>query len=108
MLKEEIYEKASKNFGTSVGVAHHISYKNKKEQINEGGIESFKIITIELEINNIICEAIMMDLYQDLQRAIYKIKKTGNKRLKETTIYNRAFKEIIKDENYITKYGEIF
>ena len=31
-----------------------------------------------------------------------------DKRLKETTIYNRAFIEITKNENYITKSGQIF
>ena len=108
MIKESTYVQAANQFGTSVGVAHVIGFKNKREQIKESGIESFKVIEPDLIINNIVCDAIEMDMYQELQRAVYKIKQRGDKRLKETTIYNRAFNEITNDENYITKSGEIF
>ena len=108
MIKESTYVQAANQFGTSVGVAHIIGFKNKREQIKESGIESFKVIEPDLIINNIVCDAIEMDMYQELQRAVYKIKQRGDKRLKETTIYNRAFNEITNDENYITKSGEIF
>ena len=108
MLKESTYVDAASAFGTPVGVAHITGYKNKKQQIEEEGIESFKTIEGDLELNAIICDAIEIGLYKELQREIYKIKQRGDKRLKETTIYNRAFNEITKDENYITKSGEIF
>ena len=105
MIKEHVYAAAATAFGTSVGVAHVIGYKNKKEQIREEGIESFKEIEPDLEINYTICDAIEINMYQELQRAIYKIRLKGDKRLKETTIYNRALIEITKNENYITKSG---
>ena len=108
MLKESTYVDAASAFGTPVGVAHITGYKNKREQIREGGIESFKTIEPELELNAMICDAIEIGLYKELQREIYKIKQRGDKRLKETTIYNRAFIEITKNENYITKSGQIF
>ena len=108
MLKEAIYSQTAEEFGTSVGVAHAIGYKNKREQIREEGIESFKVIEPDLELNMIICDAIEIGMYQELQRAIYTIRLKGDKRLKETTIYNRALIEITKDENYITKSGQIF
>ena len=108
MIKESTYTQAAEEFGTSVGVAHIIGFKNKREQIKEGGIESFKTIEPDLELNAIICDAIEIGLYQQLQREVYKIKQTGDKRLKETTIYNRAFIEITKNENYITKSGQVF
>lgn len=108
MIKESTYVQAANQFGTSVGVAHVIGFKNKREQIKESGLESFKVIEPDLIINNIICDSIEIDAYQKLQRAVYKIKQRGDKRLKETTIYNRAFNEITNDENYITKSGEIF
>lgn len=108
MLKEAIYSQTADAFGTSIGVAHTIGYKNKKEQIREGGIESFKSIEPDLELNMIICDAIEINMYQELQREIYRIKQRGDKRLKETTIYNRALIEITKNENYITKSGQIF
>lgn len=93
MIKESVYEEAANAFGTSVGVAHVIGYKNKKQQIKEEGIESFKSIEPDLEINYIICDAIELGIYQELQRAIFKLK--NNKRIKkETTLYNKAFNEI--------------
>jgi hypothetical protein len=108
MLKESTYVDAASAFGTPVGVAHITGYKNKKQQIEEEGIESFKNIEPDLELNAIICDAIEIGMYQKLQREVYKIKQRGDKRLKETTIYNRAFIEITKNENYITKSGQVF
>jgi hypothetical protein len=108
LLKETTYSQAAEEFGTSVGVAHAIGYKNKREQIQEEGVESFKRIEPDLELNAIICDAIEINMYQELQREIYRIRLKGDKRLKETTIYNRALIEITKDENYITKSGQIF
>ena len=108
MLKESTYVDAASAFGTPVGVAHITGYKNKKQQIEEEGIESFKTIEGDLELNAIICDTIEIGLYKELQREIYKIKQRGDKRLKETTIYNRAFIEITKNENYITKSGQVF
>jgi hypothetical protein len=108
MIKESIFVEAADNFGTSVGVAHIIGYKNKKQQIVEEGVESFKKIEPDLEINAIVCDAIEIGIYQELQREIYKIKQKRDKRLKEITIYIRAFNEITNDENYITKSGQIF
>lgn len=108
MLKDKVYVDAADEFGASVGVAHIIGYKNKKEQIKEVGVESYKAIEPDLEINYIIQDAIEINQYQQLQREIFKIRQKGDKRLKETTIYNRAFNEITKNENYITKSGEIF
>jgi hypothetical protein len=108
MIKESTYEQAAEEFGTSIGVAHIIGFKNKKEQIQEEGVESFKTIEPDLELNAMICDAIEINMYHQLQREIYKIKQRGDKRLKETTIYSRAFIEITKNENYITKSGQIF
>ena len=107
MIKEHVYEEAAQNFGTSVGVAHIIGFKNKKQQIKEEGIESFKSIEPDLEINYTIIDAIEIGKYQELQRAIYRLR--NNKRIKkETTLYNKAWREITNDENYITKSGPIF
>ena len=91
MIKEETYNQVAIEFATAIGVAHVIGYKNKREQIKEGGVESFKKIEPDLEINAIVCDAIEFDLYQELQRSIYEIRQT-KKKLKEITIYRRAFK----------------
>ena len=91
MIKEETYNQVANTFQTSIGVAHIIGFKTKKEQIKEAGVESFKKIEPDLEINAIVCDAIEFDLYQSLQRAVYEIRQT-KKNLKEITIYRRAFK----------------
>jgi hypothetical protein len=91
MIKEETYNQVATEFATAIGVAHIIGFKTKKEQIKEEGVESFKVIEPDLEINAIVCDAIEFDLYKELQREIYGIRQT-KKKLKEITIYRRAFK----------------
>jgi len=95
MIKESVYAEAATAFGTSIGVAHVIGYKNKREQIKEGGIESFKKIEGDLEMNYIILDAIDENKYQELQREVYKIKQRGDKRLKEKTIYRKALEIVL-------------
>jgi hypothetical protein len=92
MIKEETYNQVAEEFQTSIGVAHIIGFKTKKDQIKEEGVESFKIIEPDLEINAIVCDAIEFDLYKELQREVYRIRQT-KKKLKEITIYRRAFKQ---------------
>lgn len=91
MIKEETYNQVATEFATAIGVAHIIGFKTKREQIKEGGVDSFKRIEPDLEINAIVCDAIEFDLYQQLQRSVYEIRQT-KKKLKEITIYRRAFK----------------
>lgn len=95
MLKEVTYTQAAEEFGTSIGVAHNIGYKNKSQQIKEEGIESFKSIESDLEVNYIILDAIDENKYQELQREVYKIKQKGDKRLKEKTIYRKALEIVL-------------
>ena len=104
MIKEETYNQVATEFATAIGVAHIIGFKTKKEQITEEGVESFKVIEPDLEINAIVCDAIEFDLYQELQREIYRIRKT-KKKLKELTIYRRAFK--LASEQAYSVYNEV-
>jgi hypothetical protein len=92
MIKEETYNQVATEFATAIGVAHIIGFKTKREQIKEEGVESFKKIEPDLEINAIVCDAIEFDLYKELQREVYGIRQT-KKKLKEITIYRRAFKQ---------------
>ncbi len=94
-VSTEEYVEAADAFGTSIGVAHIIGFKNKSEHIKEEGIESFKKIEPELEVNYIILDAIDENKYQELQREIYKIKQKGDKRLKEKTIYRKALEIVL-------------
>jgi hypothetical protein len=103
MIREHVYEEMADEFGTSVGVAHIIGYKTKKETIQEDGIELYKETKDDLIINGIICDAIDLELYQELQREIFKIKQKGNKRLKLLTIYRRAFQQLLDNEEINTE-----
>ncbi len=94
MIKEETYNQVATEFATAIGVAHVIGFKTKREQIKEEGVESFKRIEPDLEINAIVCDSIEFDLYQELQKRVYGIRQRNkNKKLKEITIYRRAFKQ---------------
>ena len=104
MIKEETYNQVATEFATSIGVAHIIGFKTKKDQIKEEGVESFKKIEPDLEINAIVCDAIEFDLYKELQRKVYEIKQT-KKKLKEITIYRRAFK--LATEQAYSVYNEV-
>lgn len=106
MIKENVYKEMADEFGTSVGVAHVIGYKSKKEVIKEDGIVAYKETKDDLLINEIVLDSIYFEMYQELQREVFKIRQKGNKKLKELTIYRRAFKEIIeKDEETYTEFG---
>ena len=61
MIKEHVYADAAAEFGTSVGVAHVIGYKNKREQIREEGVESFK--EIEPDIILYACHSIVKIIF---------------------------------------------
>jgi len=94
MLSENIYIEASEDFGTPVGVARITGYKKKSEHIDEVTPEAYKQLSSDLDINWIITETILDGNYEELQREIYRLKRT-NKRLKsELSIYKRAFQNI--------------
>jgi hypothetical protein len=105
MIKEETYNQVATEFATSIGVAHIIGFKTKKDQIKEEGVESFKKIEPDLEINAIVCDAIEFDLYKELQRKVYEIRQT-KKKLKELTIYRRAFKLATEQAYSVYKEAE--
>lgn len=99
MLPEIIYQKASSEFGTSVGVAKILGYKKKSEHIEEYTPGEFKSLAQQMDINWIISESILDGNYKELQKEIYNLKRT-NKRLKsELSIYKRAFDKINGKDN---------
>jgi hypothetical protein len=88
MLKEHVYIESADEFGCSVGVAHITGYKRKEEHITEYSKEDYKNLSDELEINDIINEAIDRGEYQSLMRGVLKSEKDGRK-LKPLTIYKK-------------------
>ena len=96
MIKEETYNQVATEFATAIGVAHVIGFKTKKEQITEGGAESFKKIEPDLEINAIVCDTIEFDLYQQLQRSIYEIRQTKKKYYGEQVHARDSARQMVK------------
>jgi len=103
MLPEIIYQKASEQFGVSVGVAKIIGYKKKTDHIEEVTPETYKQLSTELDVNWIISECIYDGTYKKLQREIFNLKKTNPRLKNELSIYKRAFKNINGTQNDTTK-----
>jgi hypothetical protein len=96
MIREEVFHRVADVFGTSIGVAHIISNKRLSESKHEFDTQlDYKNYSDELKINEIVTEAVEMGLYQKLQRNLYTINQKGDKRLKEYTIYKKAWKDTI-------------
>ena len=81
VLSEKTYMNTAEEFAISVGVARITGYKKKTEHIDEVTPESYKKLSVEMDINWIISETILDGNYKELQREIYRLRKT-NKRLK--------------------------
>ena len=93
MLRHEIYEKVSDDFGASVGVANVLGYKKLSDEKDEYEPKVFKNASDELSINEIISIAIEDGKYQHLQREIYRLNQKKHPRIKELTIYKKAWKD---------------
>lgn len=93
MLRQEIYEKVSEDFGVSIGVANVLGYKKLSDEKDEYEPKIFKNASDELSINEIISIAIEDGKYQHLQREIYRLNQKKHPRIKELTIYKKAWKD---------------
>jgi hypothetical protein len=103
MIRAEVYEKVSNRFGVSIGVANILSISPIKDIKSNTPKKEYTQITDDLKINRIISEAVDTLRYKDLQRALYKVKTVmGNRKIKELTIYNRAW-DIVTNGNNKTK-----
>jgi hypothetical protein len=103
MIRAEVYEKVSNRFGVSIGVANILNISPIKDIKSNIPKKEYTQITDDLKINRIISEAVDTLRYKDLQRALYGIKRDiGNRKIKELTIYNRAW-DIVTNGNNKTK-----
>ena len=94
MIRQEVYEWISYTFGTSVGVANIMGYKSRSEGREDYPTEiGFKKFNDELDINYIITDSIEEGKYKELQREIYRLNQKRHPRIKELTIYKKAWKE---------------
>jgi len=90
MLKQEVYEALADTFGVSVGLARIIDFHDREEPV----YKEDKALNDELDINYIITDSIERKRYRKLQRELYRLNKKGySPKIKEVTIYKRAWKE---------------
>jgi hypothetical protein len=96
MLKQEVYQKTSDVFGVSVGMANIIGFTNLIDESNEKDFtpEEYKGVSDEIDINMIICKAIENGKYRELQNNLYTLNKKRHARIKDITIYKKAWKEV--------------
>jgi predicted glycosyltransferase len=106
MLKEEVFNRVAKEYGTSIGVAKIFKMQpltEYKEEIKDDLV--FDKYKKELQINYIIVDAVDLGLYKELQMTIWDIKtKRKSKIQDDLRLYRKAFKEITKDLDYIDEY----
>ena len=99
MLKEEVFDRVAKEYGTSIGVAKIFSLQPLEEVRDEFEKKEYKEYERKLSINYIITDAIEMGLYKELQRTIYDIKTNRKSTIKdELKLYRKAFKELTNNE----------
>jgi len=110
MIRPEVYEKVSDRFGVSIGVANIMSVSPITDIKSDVPKTLYNQYTDDLKINGIIGEAIDTLKYRDLQLSLYKVKKNnGNRKIKELTIYNRAWDIVTNGNNNTnTKPREVF
>jgi hypothetical protein len=98
MIRDDVYVTISDTFGTSIGVAHILGYKKRSEAKEEHPTQqSYKRFNEELDINEIITSAIEDGKYQRLQREVWRLKVKSGRKIKEITIYKKAWREIKND-----------
>lgn len=98
MLKEDIFVRVAEEYGTSVGIANIFKVQPLEETRGEfDNNREYKEYEDELTINHIICKSIDLGKYQKLQRILYRMNLNRDKRLKELTLYRRAWKETINN-----------
>lgn len=96
MLSDKVYTMVAEGFGVTVGVAHTI-YKGFRELETKEEIRKYNE---DRYIDTCILKAIERGKYQRLQREIYRIRKEiGKRKLKESTIYKKAWYSIVNGNN---------
>ena len=96
MLKEEVFNRVAKEYGTSIGVAKIFSLQPLDEVRDEfKDTSEYNGYKKTLTINYIITDSIDMGLYKELQRTIYDIRVNRKTTIKdELKLYRKAYKEI--------------
>jgi hypothetical protein len=107
MLREEVYDRLIEEFGVTIAVAHILGYKHIEDEKEDYEPIEYRNMKSQLDVNGIISESIENDKYQILQRELFRLKGKSSPKIKETTIYNKVWKDINGKATNRAKSGEI-
>jgi len=94
MLREEVYDRIVEEFGVTIAVAEILGYKHIEDDKEDYEPIDYRNMKSQLDVNNIISKAIDGSKYQTLQRELFRLKGKTSTKIKETTIYNKVWKDI--------------
>lgn len=107
MLREEVYDRLAEDFGATIAVAQILGYKHLEDERDEYEPVKYRNMKSQLDVNAIISESIEESKYQTLQRELFRLKGKVSPKIKETTIYNKVWKNINGKETNRAKSGEV-
>ncbi len=94
MLREEVYDRLIEEFGVTIAVAQILGYKHIEDEKEDYEPTEYRSMKSQLDVNWIISESIENNKYQVLQRELFRLKGKTSPKIKETTIYNKVWKDI--------------
>jgi hypothetical protein len=86
MLRDTDYMKIAEEYSTSIGVATMINYMERVDVIKKN-----KLLVEDSTINEVVAMAIEDGIYQKVIRKVYELQRGRRGRIKDSTIYKRAY-----------------
>jgi hypothetical protein len=89
MLRQTDYIKMADDYSTSIGMATYINFESTDDMIKKRKGD-------DLTINEIVANSIEGGIYQQLIRKVYELQNGRRGKIKDSTIYKRAYQLICK------------
>jgi hypothetical protein len=89
MLRQTDYIKMADEYSTSIGMATYINFESTDDMIKKRKGD-------DLTINEIVANSIEGGIYQQLIRKVYDLQNGRRGKVKDSTIYKRAYQLICK------------
>lgn len=97
MIREETYHRLANEFGVGVGIAEWTEPFYPYYPVSKMPDEMKVIILTNLIIRE--------KIYQQVHRELYRLKnKIGKRRIKESTLYEKAINNVVERDNLILHY----
>ena len=89
MLRQTDYMKMADDYSTSIGLATYVQFEATDDIIKKRKGD-------DLTINEIVANSIEGGIYQQLIRKVYELQNGRRGKIKDSTIYKRAYQLICK------------